>query len=118
MHCQLSVAPEPGWNEVEAASIKGNSGEDPHKDTRSTFDEAYGVGGLKGKQASARGKFAGEASKSQTKPCSPFGKDDYAAYYANKTKQKAKGKGDREDAGDGPSPEWKEFEAGQCGRPC
>ena len=112
------LAPEPEWNEVEAASIKGSSGADPHKDTQSTFDEAYGVGGQKGKHVGTRGRFAGEASKSQPKPCSPFGKDDYEAYHANKMKQKAKGKGDREDAGDGPTPEWREFEAGQCGRPC
>ena len=110
------LAPEPGWNEVEAASIRGESGEDPHKDTQCTFAEAYGVGQPKNQRVGSKGKFAGEASKSQPKPCSPFGKEDYAAYYEHKKQQKSKGKGEQDDKGDGPSPEWKEFEAAQCGR--
>ena len=72
------LAPEEGWNEVEGASIKDTGGEDPNKDVKSTFTEAYGVGEQKQKH-DKKGKFEAEASKSQPKSCSPFGKDDYQA---------------------------------------
>ena len=110
------LAPEPGWNEVDHGSIRGASGDDPHKDTQCTFTEAYGVGQTKHRSVGTKGKFAEEASKNQPKPCSPFGKEDYAAYYERKKQQKSKGKGEQEDKGDGPTPEWQEFEAAQNSR--
>ena len=110
------LAPEPGWSEVDHGSIRGTSGDDPHKDTQGTFATAFGVGRTRHQNIGTKGKFTEEASKSQSKPCSPFGKEDYAEFYERQKKQKSKGKGEQEDKGDGPTPGWKEFEAAQNSR--
>ena len=73
------------------------------------FGEALGRPARPGRAWRTRARREMLPSESQQKPCSPFGKDDYQAYYARKKKY-----GD--DIGDGPSPEWEEFEADQWGR--
>ena len=99
------LAPDADWNTVEAASIAQPSGADPNKDDECTYEEAYGIGEQKAKRIT-QGKFTATATRSQTKPLSPFGDGDYPAYYEKQKNRSTTARRNDAEA-------WAEFEREQ-----
>ena len=82
------LAPEGDWSSVEPSKVmdaEKASGSDPHRDTKCTFEEAYGIGAPKPKRE-PRGKFGQQVQKTNTKPVSPFGDGNYEEYHAQQKK--------------------------------